>query len=77
MVSFDNDNPLWRACAEAEQTAAHIILECKVTTDWVKNLRSPGTLTKVIGNNNFQELGWQKRHPILQYGRTIDVKLRK
>ncbi|CAH2091349.1 unnamed protein product [Euphydryas editha] len=58
-------SPLCRACLEAEETAAHIVLESTgVTTYRAKHLGSPKALPEIIGDtkgliNFLQELGWQ------------------
>lgn len=59
------DSPLCRGCLEAEETAAHIILECTgVTTYRANHLGTPRTLPEVIGDTRgllkfLEELGWQ------------------
>ncbi|CAH2100382.1 unnamed protein product [Euphydryas editha] len=59
------DSPLCRACMEAEETAAHIVLECTGLANYrAKHLGSPTTLPEVIGDTRglvkyLEELGWQ------------------
>ncbi|XP_063531089.1 uncharacterized protein LOC134742085 [Cydia strobilella] len=60
------DSPLCRACMEAEETAAHVILECPGVAEYrAQYLGSPGPLPEVVGNIKgllgfLEELGWQE-----------------
>ncbi|CAH2108833.1 unnamed protein product [Euphydryas editha] len=67
------DSPLCRACLEAEETAAHIILECTgVTTYRARHLGSPRTLSEVIGDTRVL-FGCTKYHEYI-YGQWVTVK---
>ncbi|XP_063630304.1 uncharacterized protein LOC134801617 [Cydia splendana] len=61
-----DDSPLCRACMEAEETAAHVILECPGVAKYrAQHLGSPGSLPEVVGNIKgllgfLVELGWQE-----------------
>lgn len=58
------DSPLCRGCMEAEETAAHVLLECSaVTTQRATILGSPGTLPEACQDVKrlvgfLVELGW-------------------
>ena len=60
------DSALCRACMGAEETAAHVILECPgVATYRAQYLGTPGSLPEVVGNVKgllgfLVELGWQE-----------------
>ncbi|XP_047997594.1 uncharacterized protein LOC125235176 [Leguminivora glycinivorella] len=62
----ERDSPLCRACTEAEETAAHVILECPGVAEYrAQHLGSPGCLPEVVGNIKgllgfLVELGWQE-----------------
>ncbi|XP_063391738.1 uncharacterized protein LOC134677235 [Cydia fagiglandana] len=45
------DSPLCRACMEAEETAAHVVIKCQGVAEYrAQHLGSTGSLPEVIGN---------------------------
>ena len=58
------DSPLCRGCMEAEETTAHVLLECQGVSSYrAKNLGSPGSIPEVLKNVGgllkfFEEIGW-------------------
>ncbi|XP_045507722.1 uncharacterized protein LOC123703686 [Colias croceus] len=59
------DSPLCRACMATEETAAHVIMECKGVAEYrARYLGSPGSLPEAFGNPHkllgfMEELGYQ------------------
>lgn len=58
------DSPLCRACLEAEETAAHVLMECTGVADYrAKHLGQSRDLPGIVGNVKgllafLEELGW-------------------